>query len=76
MRPVRGGPEWWMVFAAAYVSEFQRARAAPNHLTFDEAATDRAMDAEFAAAVADNAIAGYAEAVKAGCIKPLRKRRT
>lgn len=75
--PRRFGPEWWMVYAAAFVSEFQRSRHEPGQgrwMSFDEAASHCSSDAEFAATVADVALVGFEKAVEGGCIAmPLDK---
>lgn len=74
-KPVRMGPEWWAAYSAAFVAEFGRT-VARNGDSFAKAAATRCIDAEVAAAMADNAVAGFAEAVKGGRIALPRKRQT
>lgn len=64
--PKRFGPEWWAVYAASFVEQFESMK---HHQTFDDRAKRISCDAEHAAAVADLAIEGFEAAVDGGCVE-------
>ncbi len=68
-RPARGGPEWWALYAVAFVQRFE------SHVDshgFDAASEMRSCHAEHAASVADEGLSGFEEAVAAGAIRRRR----
>ena len=68
--PKRFGPEWWAFYGAAFARDF----ASTQDLSgFDRAVELRSSSSELAAAIADQALEGFADAVEGGCVRGVKR---